>query len=70
MPEAQAAQPPRRRGESIGETVSDKKSNQPESAQAEAAAALGIPPEAVAEKAKEWAHGEGFQAQIFKAIAV
>lgn len=50
--------------------MSDKKSNQPESAQAEAAAALGIPPEAVAEKAKEWAHGEGFQAQIFKAIAV
>jgi len=38
--------------------------------EAEAADALGVPPELVAEKAKEWAHGDGFQAQIFKAIAV
>lgn len=38
--------------------------------EADAARALGIPPELVAQKAKEWAQGDGFQAQIFKAIAV
>lgn len=38
--------------------------------EAEAAKALGIPPAVVAEKAKEIAKGTGFQAQIFKAIAV
>lgn len=41
-----------------------------ESPGAEAAKALGVPPELVAEKAKEIAKGDGFQAQIFKAIAV
>lgn len=41
-----------------------------ESAEADVANALGVPPQLVAEKAKELAQGEGFQAQIFKAIAV
>ncbi|MFC7788110.1 hypothetical protein ACU045_03920 [Microbacterium sp. MAHUQ-60] len=38
--------------------------------ESKAARALGIPPELVAEKARELAKGDGFQAQIFKAIAV
>lgn len=50
--------------------MSEKNSVAPKGDEAEAATALGIPPELVAEKAKEWAKGEGFQAQIFKAIAV
>lgn len=41
-----------------------------EPAEADVANALGVPPQLVAEKAKELAQGEGFQAQIFKAIAV
>lgn len=41
-----------------------------ESSEADVANALGVPPQLVAEKAKELAQGEGFQAQIFKAIAV
>lgn len=39
-------------------------------AEADTARALGIPPELVAEKARELAKGDGFQAQMFKAIAV
>ncbi|WP_144794210.1 hypothetical protein [Microbacterium paludicola] len=50
--------------------MSDNAPAAPAVSEAEAAKALGIPPELVAEKAKEIAKGDGFQAQIFKAIAV
>lgn len=38
--------------------------------EADTALTLGVPPALVAEKAKAMAQGDGFQAQIFKAIAV
>ncbi|MGP6170374.1 hypothetical protein ACTU6V_04090 [Microbacterium sp. A204] len=50
--------------------MSEKTPSTPAASETEVAKALGIPPELVAEKAKEMAKGEGFQAQIFKAIAV
>lgn len=50
--------------------MTDETPADPVASEAEAAKALGIPPELVAEKAKELAQGQGFQAQIFKAIAV
>lgn len=50
--------------------MNDKTQMPSQSAEADVATALGVPPQVVAEKAKELAQGEGFQAQIFKAIAV
>lgn len=49
--------------------MSEKKPVSPTDSEVEAVTALGIAPDLVAEKAKEWAKGEGFQPQIFKAIA-
>ncbi len=50
--------------------MNDRTQTPDESAEADVATALGVPPHLLAEKAKELAQGEGFQAQIFKAIAV
>lgn len=50
--------------------MDDKTQTPDQPSEADVATALGVPPQLVAEKAKELAQGEGFQAQIFKAIAV